>query len=373
MESLGSSDEHLIPILPNFKLKTLSDHLDSLLPLPFAKSKKSPPPALQGSASLSYASAVIAGDSPLSLPQSLPCFSATASSASSPSVTTYPTQSLSMPAPRRSPPAIDFSQFSKSGTVSPRKMGYPSMKGEPASIPNWLPSYPHESSRTASPLSKVPSVPQYASLQTPNSAAMASSSSYYPFATSTAPYSMTTDPSQASKASMNKKQILPNNGASHISHSESEVLSAIASLNAVSSLGPSASFSKAYTPTVTSSMAPMKTYSSISKPQPPPQSRVSAPVVSSSMISAESASSVKKAYICPFPNCGKAFSAPCRLRDHEFSHTKEKRFTCNFPGCGKSFSLASNYKRHLRLHAKHAQQKEPSNESSSPEPESPVA
>ena len=51
-------------------------------------------------------------------------------------------------------------------------------------------------------------------------------------------------------------------------------------------------------------------------------------------------------YGCRF--CGKIFSRPSKVREHERKHTGEKPYACDI--CGQKFSLKGNMKGHKRRH-----------------------
>lgn len=58
-----------------------------------------------------------------------------------------------------------------------------------------------------------------------------------------------------------------------------------------------------------------------------------------------------KKYLCPEPNCEKAYSRPCLLEQHLRSHTDERPFVCTTPGCGKAFLRDSHLKTHMLSHS----------------------
>ncbi|KAF9406659.1 hypothetical protein BGZ94_003013 [Podila epigama] len=59
-----------------------------------------------------------------------------------------------------------------------------------------------------------------------------------------------------------------------------------------------------------------------------------------------------KPYICVFPGCGKAYSKPSRLGEHERVHTDERPFKCHIPGCKAAFFRESHFAIHLKGHVR---------------------
>lgn len=59
----------------------------------------------------------------------------------------------------------------------------------------------------------------------------------------------------------------------------------------------------------------------------------------------------EKKFICDFPGCGKGYTRPVRLAEHQRSHTNERPFVCTQQGCDKSFLRESHLKHHIK--AKH--------------------
>ncbi|KAJ2948090.1 hypothetical protein O0L34_g9887 [Tuta absoluta] len=53
---------------------------------------------------------------------------------------------------------------------------------------------------------------------------------------------------------------------------------------------------------------------------------------------------------CTWPDCGRSFRQPCRLREHMRAHTGDKPYPCRYPNCGWSFRTASKLLRHARRH-----------------------
>ncbi|KAF9777877.1 hypothetical protein BJ322DRAFT_1094846 [Thelephora terrestris] len=56
----------------------------------------------------------------------------------------------------------------------------------------------------------------------------------------------------------------------------------------------------------------------------------------------------KKKYHCTFSGCGKSYSKPCRLEEHERSHTGERPFVCTT--CNKTYLRETHLQAHSRSH-----------------------
>lgn len=54
-------------------------------------------------------------------------------------------------------------------------------------------------------------------------------------------------------------------------------------------------------------------------------------------------------YHCTFERCGRSFNRPCRLQEHELSHTGERPFACDYEGCNKTYIRATHLTRHKKL------------------------
>lgn len=57
-----------------------------------------------------------------------------------------------------------------------------------------------------------------------------------------------------------------------------------------------------------------------------------------------------KRYPCKHEGCGKRYSRPCLVRQHERSHYDDRSFMCSYPGCGKGFLRNSHLKVHMLTH-----------------------
>ncbi|KAG0199522.1 hypothetical protein BGX28_007243 [Mortierella sp. GBA30] len=62
-----------------------------------------------------------------------------------------------------------------------------------------------------------------------------------------------------------------------------------------------------------------------------------------------------KLYVCQYPECGKSYSRPSRLLEHERAHTGEshgtlRQFKCTQPNCTKAFYSQDKLTRHLKSH-----------------------
>ena len=55
-------------------------------------------------------------------------------------------------------------------------------------------------------------------------------------------------------------------------------------------------------------------------------------------------------FICPKPDCNKAFSRRIRLQAHIHLHNGTQPYKCPFPSCSKAFSEKQNLKIHYRIH-----------------------
>ncbi|KAJ1664325.1 hypothetical protein IW140_003065 [Coemansia sp. RSA 1813] len=55
-----------------------------------------------------------------------------------------------------------------------------------------------------------------------------------------------------------------------------------------------------------------------------------------------------KNYVCP--ECGKTFTRPCRLDEHERTHSGARPFVCAYPGCGKAYMRDTHLIVHSRMH-----------------------
>ncbi|KAJ2062173.1 Strongly-conserved Zn-finger binding protein (TFIIIA) [Coemansia sp. S146] len=76
--------------------------------------------------------------------------------------------------------------------------------------------------------------------------------------------------------------------------------------------------------------------------------RLQAPEVTTPASPAGTTSSRPKNYVCP--ECNKAFTRPCRLDEHERTHTGSRPFVCMYPGCTKAYMRDSHLSAHSRSH-----------------------
>ncbi|BGP41525.1 hypothetical protein JCM10450v2_005573 [Rhodotorula kratochvilovae] len=60
----------------------------------------------------------------------------------------------------------------------------------------------------------------------------------------------------------------------------------------------------------------------------------------------------KKKYLCAWPGCGKAYTRPVRLEEHQRSHTGERPLACS--ECEATFARDTHLKAHMRTHASEA-------------------
>ncbi|OLL21984.1 Transcription factor IIIA [Neolecta irregularis DAH-3] len=58
----------------------------------------------------------------------------------------------------------------------------------------------------------------------------------------------------------------------------------------------------------------------------------------------------EKSYFCQYEGCGKAYTRPCRLEEHQRSHTGQRPFVCDWENCDKAFLRAAHLKAHVRSH-----------------------
>ncbi|KAJ7647532.1 transcription factor iiia [Roridomyces roridus] len=88
-----------------------------------------------------------------------------------------------------------------------------------------------------------------------------------------------------------------------------------------------------------------------SSPEPTFSDTELPPVASSSkplLINGSLVANTKKRYKCTHGGCGKAYSKPSRLEEHERSHSGERPFVCDT--CSKSYLRESHLHAHIRSH-----------------------
>lgn len=56
-------------------------------------------------------------------------------------------------------------------------------------------------------------------------------------------------------------------------------------------------------------------------------------------------------YRCTFDGCNRAYTKPCRLEEHQRTHTGERPYECKHDGCGKSYMRENHLKRHELIHS----------------------
>ncbi|CAO2588677.1 Krueppel-like factor 17 [Lemmus lemmus] len=57
-------------------------------------------------------------------------------------------------------------------------------------------------------------------------------------------------------------------------------------------------------------------------------------------------------YVCPYENCGKAYTKRSHLVSHQRKHTGEKPYVCDWEGCTWSFFRSDELGRHRRIHTR---------------------
>ncbi|KAK7805806.1 hypothetical protein U0070_003861 [Myodes glareolus] len=57
-------------------------------------------------------------------------------------------------------------------------------------------------------------------------------------------------------------------------------------------------------------------------------------------------------FVCPYENCGKAYTKRSHLMSHQRKHTGEKPYVCDWEGCTWSFFRSDELRRHRRIHTR---------------------
>ncbi|GAA5983908.1 hypothetical protein JCM11641_006418 [Rhodosporidiobolus odoratus] len=88
-------------------------------------------------------------------------------------------------------------------------------------------------------------------------------------------------------------------------------------------------------------------------PSPPSQSHRGQPTslvldTDDDAVPAEMSGGRLKKYMCTWPGCGKCYTRPARLEEHQRAHTGERPFEC--PSCDATFARDSHLKAHARTH-----------------------
>ena len=55
---------------------------------------------------------------------------------------------------------------------------------------------------------------------------------------------------------------------------------------------------------------------------------------------------VPRAFLCPYPECGKTYPKNSQLRTHLLRHSRERPFACQWPGCRRRYSRLDQLARH---------------------------
>ena len=58
----------------------------------------------------------------------------------------------------------------------------------------------------------------------------------------------------------------------------------------------------------------------------------------------------EKPYVCPVPNCNKAYANSSDRFKHVRTHQEDKPFACKMPGCGKRYTDPSSLRKHIKNH-----------------------
>ncbi|GAA6003772.1 hypothetical protein JCM10207_003591 [Rhodosporidiobolus poonsookiae] len=95
-------------------------------------------------------------------------------------------------------------------------------------------------------------------------------------------------------------------------------------------------------------VAPSLVYPAAALPTPPPLPTSLVLDKGDAAIPTEKSGGRLKRFMCTWPNCGKCYTRPVRLEEHQRTHTGERPFAC--PQCSSTFARDSHLKAHMRTH-----------------------